>query len=254
MFSVIIPFYNASCHLSLLNKSIEGNLNFIQEVIIVDDFSDLNEAKIVEKACRKNGWTYCRNTMNLGAAASRNQGLRLSSGTYIAFLDADDFWVGGRLQTIAEILDYSGSDAYMNSYTTLGSSELIDQNNLVKLKWWNIIFKNRLQPSCFCMRNNLGLFFDESMRYCEDYDFLFRLVEEHSAIYDPTFRTFLSREQGTKGGLSGDLWNMRLGEIKTFTKFCLRRRYRLILLPILYLFSATKFMAKLLINKDGQIR
>lgn len=87
MVSVIIPYYNRPeklkrCVDSILKQTYQ---NF--EIIIIDDCSptpltlDDNDQIVIK-----------RNTINSGPGVSRNNGMELAKGKYIAFLDCDDYW------------------------------------------------------------------------------------------------------------------------------------------------------------------
>ena len=89
--SVIIPAYRCS---STLRQAIDSAL--IQEVpleiLVLDDCSGEDIEGIVKEYGEEPRLRYLKNEKNLGAAASRNRGVQLASGDYVAFLDADDWW------------------------------------------------------------------------------------------------------------------------------------------------------------------
>ena len=71
---------------------------FLEVIIIYDDtnYSDLQYLKKLFK--NDNRVKIHVNEKNLGAGLSRNIGLKLAAGDYIAFLDADDFWKKDKLE------------------------------------------------------------------------------------------------------------------------------------------------------------
>ncbi|RXM42303.1 glycosyltransferase family 2 protein [Flavobacterium sp. YO12] len=91
--SVIIPVYNASLFLErCLNSILEQTLSDI-EVICIDDFSSDNSLEILkEYASKDTRLKYFKNEKNIGQGLTRNKGIDLASGKYIAFVDCDD-WI-----------------------------------------------------------------------------------------------------------------------------------------------------------------
>jgi glycosyltransferase involved in cell wall biosynthesis len=103
--SVIVPFLNPSEQ--FLREAVESILAQTYsdwEIILIDDGSrecaGLRAARTLADAMseRIRIVTYDE-PGNRGASAARNEGLRYASGKYIAFLDADDVWLPGKLQT-----------------------------------------------------------------------------------------------------------------------------------------------------------
>ena len=95
--SIIIPFFNRT---EILKKSIFSALNQTyqnKEIILINDGStdSITEIKdIVDKHKEINLYS---NKDNLGASFSRNIGIKLAKGRFIAFLDSDDEWMHFKL-------------------------------------------------------------------------------------------------------------------------------------------------------------
>ncbi len=70
----------------------------VTEIIIIDDCSpeSLKES-LLEYRDNPQIKIY-RNETNLGVAATRNKGVTLARGEYVAFLDSDDIWRQGKLE------------------------------------------------------------------------------------------------------------------------------------------------------------
>ena len=103
--SVVIPVYNAA---EFVSEAVESAL--IQpetaEVILVEDNSTDNSLNICHTLADK--FEKVRlyqhpNRINRGAGPSRNLGIQKSTCSFIAFLDADDFYLPGRFARTAEI-------------------------------------------------------------------------------------------------------------------------------------------------------
>lgn len=93
--SIIIPVYKAErfiekCLLSLLNQTFQD-----MEVIVVDDCGPDNSMQVVERVKgdhpRGGIIRVVKMPHNSGAAAARNQGLEVAQGTYVGFVDSDDW-------------------------------------------------------------------------------------------------------------------------------------------------------------------
>ncbi|MEP1487170.1 MAG: glycosyltransferase family 2 protein [Algibacter sp.] len=98
--SVIIPVYNAEL---FIEKAILSVLyqNEVEEVIVVNDGSKDNTVSIIEKLKGKDNRIqifHHNNRRNKGRSASRNLGIKNATKNFIAFLDADDFYLKNRFK------------------------------------------------------------------------------------------------------------------------------------------------------------
>lgn len=107
--SVVMPAYGCR---ATIERAIESVLEqeVPLELIIVDDCSPDQLHELMEKY-RGNApvLRYVRNSENLGAAGSRNRGVTMARGRYVAFLDADDWWAKGKLKKQVALLEETGA-------------------------------------------------------------------------------------------------------------------------------------------------
>lgn len=120
LFSIIIPLYNKEKSIghtvaSILSQNYE---NF--EIIIVNDGSTDNSLNIVQNFADKR--LKIISQRNSGVSAARNRGIEEARGTYLYFLDADDYMCSGILYRVTQ---------YLNECIDLfiGKCEYCDQNN-----------------------------------------------------------------------------------------------------------------------------
>lgn len=94
--SVIIPAYNCQ---NTLKQAVDSVLaqDVTLEVIVIDDCSREDLSCVMQAYEADERVIYVRNSVNQGVASSRNRGISLARGRYIAFLDSDDWWKEGKL-------------------------------------------------------------------------------------------------------------------------------------------------------------
>lgn len=102
--SVIIPVYNAQ---DFLEKAVNSALYFeeVKEVLLINDGSSDNSLMVCEQLVSKNSRVKLlqhHDKGNHGAGATRNLGLAKASQEYIAFLDADDYYLPNRFDVERE--------------------------------------------------------------------------------------------------------------------------------------------------------
>ena len=100
--SVIIPTYNREHFIAKTIRSVLEQTYGDFEIVIVDDGSTDGTRKELEQFGSK---IKIVTQPNSERAVSRNNGVRNSSGKYIAFLDSDDLWIPDKLKSQVEILD-----------------------------------------------------------------------------------------------------------------------------------------------------
>ena len=102
LISIIVPVFNKELSIAETLESIYNQTIDNFEVIIIDDGSTDNTKNIIESFDRKIKYI---SQPNQGQAVARNNGIKISSGEYIVFLDADDFWDDSFLEECYDFLE-----------------------------------------------------------------------------------------------------------------------------------------------------
>jgi teichuronic acid biosynthesis glycosyltransferase TuaG len=97
--SVIIPYYKKKKYItSSINSVLKQSYKNLELIIIYDD-SNLEDLIILKNLKKKDKRIKIFiNKKNIGAGLSRNRGIKLSKGKFIAFLDSDDLWLPNKLK------------------------------------------------------------------------------------------------------------------------------------------------------------
>jgi glycosyltransferase involved in cell wall biosynthesis len=191
-FSVVIPVYNAAKTLEATVASVLAQTENSFEILLIDDGSSDDSLKTCMELAREDERIRVIGTSNSGASSTRNLGMLLSAGEFIAFLDADDIWASTKLEAhlrlhraqpersasyarIAFLDSDAGPDPRTNSAIpsgTLTLADLIGENPICTMS--NFVLA----------RTQLDLFgpFREDMSHAEDQEWLARAVSKGALI------------------------------------------------------------------------
>lgn len=110
LISVIIPVFNMERYLSACLDSILSQSYKNLEIIIINDGSTDFSLKIAETYAEKEDRIKVYSYPNEGLSEARNRGLKLATGDYVAFVDADDILLPNALQQLEKFITKEKAD------------------------------------------------------------------------------------------------------------------------------------------------
>jgi glycosyltransferase involved in cell wall biosynthesis len=198
--SVIMPCFN---HARFLRDSAEGILGQSEpdlELIIVDDCSSDNSWEIIQGITKLDRRVKAiRHARNHGASRSRNDGLRVATGKFIGFCDADDIWERNKLQVQIGLLQ-----ANTDYHVAYCDAAIVDENGSPTGQRFGQRFVPPTNPSGWLFPDLIrGNFinmqsvllrkecvdrvgwFDEGIKWVEDWWYWVKLSRHYQFLYDP---------------------------------------------------------------------
>ena len=126
--SIIVPVYNVEKY---LEKSVNSILNQTYknlEIILVDDGSKDNSGKIADDLSKNDERIKVIHKENGGLSSARNEGMKVVTGDYIAFLDSDDCIVPDFYEYLYNLIKKYDCDIAQGRFLRI-NEELMDNSN-----------------------------------------------------------------------------------------------------------------------------
>jgi len=111
--SVIIPTYNCARYIQQAVESVLNQTYTDCEIIVVDDGSTDSTQQVLQRY--RSRIRYVRYEHNQGVSVARNRGIEMARGFFIAFLDADDWFLPDKLAAQVAYFDANPSKGIVNS-------------------------------------------------------------------------------------------------------------------------------------------
>lgn len=199
LFSIVVPVYKVSSYLrdcvdSVLNQSFKDI-----ELILVDDASPDDCPRICDEyAAKDERVNVVHLEKNSGLSAARNAGIGAATGEYFLFLDSDDFYCDGNLQSLAEYIHRKpGVQVVFLSFRYYQTSmkrvyRVISPitNNLDKKRGQDFLLQlahdNSLIPQVGTklvkadFLHEFKLYFRDDRKYIEDYDWTHNIMSNNA--------------------------------------------------------------------------
>ena len=221
--SIIIPCYRDSATLERAIKSVLAQSYPAIEIIVVNDCSPEIE-EIESIVARYPKVRYLRNDTNLGLAASRNAGIAVASGDYIALLDADDEYhpdkIAAQIAAAERGVALTCGVTHVSADGHRKSSRISNRGLRIFVTPEQIIFRNTLNGAGLFIERDLFLAhgcFDASLRSCEDFDLWLRLLLQGVKIKDIGQPLYFYHVN--PAGLSKNLLNISKWEVVAILKY-----------------------------------
>lgn len=224
--SVVIPTYNRSEWVCDAIDSVlaQTKLEYICEIIVVDDGSTDNTRDILNAKYSSNGLVKYIFKKNGGVSSARNLGMNLSKGNWIALLDSDDEWLPNKIEEQVKILkaneeiDFLGTNADNEELNILFRKV----KHLYKASVYDLCIKAfPVTPSMLFKKEvyqeTHG--FNEKKKYYEDAEFCLEVCQKFNFYHLPVslVRTGHGKVFG-EAGLSSNVKEMHLGRTDSIKK------------------------------------
>lgn len=213
--SIITPNFNCEKYIQETIESVQAQTYSNWEMLVVDDCSTDNSLRILEEISEKdNRVRILHNEHNLGAAVSRNYGIREAKGKWIAFLDSDDLWKSDKLE---RQLEFMVNNQYAASYTDSiyvddsGTPNGIRETGPKKVGYNKLLLFNFLS-TCSVMydRDIVGLVQIPDLKKRNDYAMWLKVAKQTSFhLLNDSLTMYRIRTAGSLSNKSGGMMKRR---------------------------------------------
>ena len=180
---VILPNYNKAEFLEEAINSVINQTYKNWHLYIVDDHSNDNSAKVIDKFLNLENVTVIKLYKNKGPSFCRNYAMRISKSKYISFVDSDDSWLGDKLEKQISFMEKHNLSFTYTDYTpffeSFGRKKIRKRTFLKDHFNYRTFLKNSSinTTTMIIARSILGSYRFRKIKLLEDYLFKCKLLK-----------------------------------------------------------------------------
>lgn len=222
LISVVIPMYNSEKTVERCLQSVINQTYSNIEIILVDNGSTDNTVNIAKKYSLECDRIHLLYEKNKGVSNARNRGIEQAKGSYLTFVDADDYLELDGIEKEVEMANNVESDVtFFDYYMVIGGKaskpkedkryglyigekkDLICKNMCEELFFasvWRALYKTDLIKGIICFK---------PIKYSEDLLFNIEVIKKAKSVYvcESTFYYYVDNEMSALKTLQYDLQN-----------------------------------------------
>lgn len=220
-FSVIIPLYNKAPYIKKAIESVLKQSFKDFELIIVDDGSFDDSLQVAKAICKD---THCNYQIihqnNAGVSIARNNGVAVSNGDYICFLDADDWWTPVFLERMDSFIkEYPQAGIYGSNYYYVKNNRqrVCVTSNVKGYINYFATYADKLQmplwTGAVCIPRDVFFEFGgfrPQLTLGEDFDLWIRIALKHKVAFNNEPLSYYSQDADPSFRLIGKLYDPKV--------------------------------------------
>lgn len=224
------------------------------ELIVVDDASGDGTAEHARVLALRYGQDWLRvleQPKNLGAASARNAGWAEAKGEFIAFLDADDYWLPskiehqyGYMQAHPEIALCGHGHRFSCDSLPGDEEELEPRVELIEPH--RLLIANPMVTPSVMVRSDVPFRFMAGKRHMEDHLLWMEVALSGLGVAKMDVRlAVIGKAAYGAGGLSAQMWAMEKGDLQNYWYLWQTGRIGLLTAMFMTIFSLAKYLRRL---------
>jgi glycosyltransferase involved in cell wall biosynthesis len=208
-FTIIVPTFNQAQFLGAALDSILAQTDLDWEAVVINDGSTDDTPEIMEKYAKMDSRIRIFHKSNGGVASALNWGLRQALGQWVCWLSSDDMFDPRKLQIHRDWIErYPDCRFFFTYFRPLRevTGEVTDHDLWGPLparefQLLGLFYRNYISGISICINrlawDQMG-FFDESLKYAQDFDMWLRLLSIYPAVFIPEW-TCINRNHALQG-------------------------------------------------------
>lgn len=221
--SIILPIYNGEKFMRMSIESCIAQTYQNWELIIVDDCSKDDTAKIAkEYEASDTRIHYYKNETNLRLPRNLNRGFSLAKGDYLTWTSDDNYYRPTAIEKMVKELEHSENEFVFTRYSIINEDDEELSQTVIPKDYRHAIWDDNFVGACFMysrkVYETVGEY-DPDLFLCEDYDYWLRIFAQFPVGYlDENLYAYRKHDRSlTAQNLLGQYRAMERAFLKNFS-------------------------------------
>jgi len=222
--SVVIPCFNNAATIDRALASVVTQTQLPLEIIVVDDASSDDSCVRLHRWVVETAGLNIRLIslpVNQGAAVARNKGWELAKGEYVAFLDADDYWLPNKIECQYGYMR-ANPDVALCGHSHCFATDKPGVSGLGSVQArsispYRLLFSNPMVTPSVMVRTDVPFRFKEGKRHMEDHLLWMEIALSGLRVVRLNNQlAVIGKASYGAGGLSAQMWAMEKGDLHNY--------------------------------------